>query len=235
MSPDEYLAAVRTFVLQQEATQKRFEILEQHLTPILNEDTPTTEFDHHYVYHQAWAARALRRIQPSLHHDFSSAIDFSVIASAWTPLVFCDYRPAELHLPGLGTKREDLMQLSFSTGSLESVSCMHVIEHIGLGRYGDTLDYDGDLKAIVELKRVVRPGGNLLVVLPLAASPRIHFNAHRIYSWNSVLDLFQDQCYLVESALIPDQTSLGMVYSPDDVLLNLQQYACGCFWFKKFS
>jgi hypothetical protein len=36
---------------------------------------------------------------------------------------------------------------------------MHVVEHIGLGRYGDPIDPDGDLKAISELKRVVQKRG----------------------------------------------------------------------------
>jgi hypothetical protein len=36
---------------------------------------------------------------------------------------------------------------------------MHVVEHIGLGRYGEPMDEQGDLKAIEELKRVLAPGG----------------------------------------------------------------------------
>lgn len=234
MSPDQFLASAQTFVQQQSATRARFSLLEKDLIPILNEDTATTAFDRHYVNHQAWAARALQRIRPALHHDFSSALDFSAICSAWVQFVFCDYRPAALHLPGLNTRREDLMRLSFPSDTLESVSCMHVLEHVGLGRYGDALDYDGDLKAIAELKRVLRPEGDLLIVLPVAAAPRIHFNAHRIYSWNLVMEMFQDQCYLVESALIPDQEALGLVYAPDEALLAMQHYACGCFWFRKF-
>ena len=58
---------------------------------------------------------------------------------------------------------------------------MHVVEHIGLGRYGDPVDYDGDLKAIAELQRVLAPGGNLFFVVPVG-QPRIMFNAHRVYS-----------------------------------------------------
>lgn len=212
----------------------RFSLLEKDLTPILDEDTASTAFDRHYVNHQAWAARALQRIKPSIHHDFSSALDFSAISSAWMQVVFCDYRPATLHLPGLNTRREDLTRLSFPPNTLESVSCMHVLEHVGLGRYGDQLDYDGDLKAIAELKRVLQPDGDLLIVLPISANPRIHFNAHRVYAWNQVMEMFLDKCHLVESAIIPDQDPFGLVYSPDNALLAIQHYACGCFWFKKF-
>jgi hypothetical protein len=110
---------------------------------------------------------------------------------------------------------------------------MHVLEHIGLGRYGDVLDYDGDLKAVAELTRVVRVGGDLLIVLPLGRTAQIQFNAHRIYTWTSVLGMFHDHFALVESALIPEQPNLGLVYSPDESLLNNQTLGCGCFWFKK--
>ncbi|NDC42314.1 MAG: DUF268 domain-containing protein, partial [Chitinophagia bacterium] len=56
--------------------------------------------------------------------------------------------------------------LPFESDSIPSLSCMHTIEHVGLGRYGDQLDPQGDLKAIAELKRVVQPGGDLLFVTP---------------------------------------------------------------------
>lgn len=155
------------------------------------------------------------------------------MASAWVPITFCDYRPAALQLDGVTTRAEDLMRLSYADNSLESVSCMHVIEHIGLGRYGDSLDYDGDLRAVAELTRVVRRNGHLLIVVPLGARARIQFNAHRIYTWQGVLDMFQSNFDLVESALIPEQADSGLVYSPSESLLAGQTYACGCFWFRK--
>ena len=52
---------------------------------------------------------------------------------------------------------------------------MHVIEHIGLGRYGDEMDPDGDLKAIDELKRVLSRKGDLLFVVPVG-KPKIMYN-----------------------------------------------------------
>jgi SAM-dependent methyltransferase len=233
LTPDAFTEALGRFRQQCDATQERFVLTNETIWPILNEDTGQTSFDRHYTYHPAWACRVLRRTNPPLHYDFSSTLNFVAMASAWVPITFCDYRPAPLQLEGLCTRREDLTHLSFPDNSLESVSCMHVLEHIGLGRYGDALDYDGDLKAVAELIRVVRGGGNLLIVLPLGRAARVQFNAHRIYTWEGVLEMFRDQFDLVESALIPEQANLGLVYSPDTALLNEQNYACGCFWFRK--
>ena len=81
----------------------------------------------------------------------------------------------------------DLTQLHFESESIESLSCLHTVEHIGLGRYGDPIDYDGDLKAIRELKRVVVKGGSILFVVPVG-KPKIIFNAHRIYSYEQIIN-----------------------------------------------
>ena len=79
------------------------------------------------------------------------------------------------------------------------VSCMHVVEHVGLGCHGDPLDANGEpQKAISELeKRVVRPGGVLYFVVPTGV-PGIFFNAHRVYAAQSVLGYFEDQFDLEE-------------------------------------
>ena len=109
---------------------------------------------------------------------------------------------------------------------------MHVIEHIGLGRYGDPLDPNGDLKAIAQLIRVLSIGGSLLFVVPIG-KPKIMFNAHRIYSYKQVLEYFSD-LKLEEFALIPDnQKDVGLLYNPSEEIVDSQNYGCGCFWFKK--
>ena len=109
---------------------------------------------------------------------------------------------------------------------------MHVIEHIGLGRYGDSIDPDGDIKAINELIRVLAPAGNLLIVVPIGIS-KIMFNAHRIYDHNEFIKLFVG-LNLKEFTLIPDKAvDGGLVLNPDKELMDKQTYGCGCFWFTK--
>jgi SAM-dependent methyltransferase len=233
MTPDQFTAASKKFRALEASTRKRFVLEEKNFLPILNEDTAATGFDRHYLYHPAWALRALKRIQPSLHYDFGSILSFVAAASAWFPVRFCEIRPAAIQLDGLSVGKEDLMRLSMPDNSIESLSCLHVVEHIGLGRYGDDLDYDGDLKAVKELKRVARPGGDILFAVPLGRTALIQYNAHRVFTWESVLEMFGDDVTLVESALIPEQTGLGLVYSPTKELLDLQNHACGCFWFRK--
>lgn len=204
------------------------------LYPCLGDNTPTTGFDRHYTFHTAWAARLLAQIRPAVHHDISSAIYFSTIVSAFIPVRFYDYRPSPMTLSNLTSEPADLLRLPFPSGSLASVSCMHVVEHIGLGRYGDPIDPEGPFKAIAELQRVVSPGGHLLFVVPLGAKARVQFNAHRIFTVPMVLAAFGDHFTLKQFTLIPDDPQDGdLVLSPPEVLLAKQFYACGCFWFEK--
>ena len=109
---------------------------------------------------------------------------------------------------------------------------MHTIEHIGLGRYGDVIDPQGDIKATRELARVLRLGGNLIFVTPVG-KPRIQFNAHRIYSYQNVLDLFPSLT-LKEFSMVPDDYKThGLIRNADSKIVADQEYACGCFWFTK--
>ena len=77
-----------------------------------------------------------------------------------------DIRPAELSLPGLTPREGSVLCLPYADNSLESLSCLHVVEHIGLGRYGDPIDPLGTMKALKELSRVVAKGGDLYFSLP---------------------------------------------------------------------
>ena len=213
-------------------TRARFRLSPQDIYPCLEDRQGETTFDRHYLYHTAWAMRCVREIAPRQHLDFSSSLYFASLLSAFIPVTFYDLRPPQLVLPNLQVEKANLQNLSLASESQESVSCMHVVEHIGLGRYGDTIDYDGDLKAVAELKRIVAVGGNLLFVVPLGHD-RIQFNAHRIYSYRHVMDLFSG-FELKEFALIPDDPHVGhlMVGASED-LSNQQHYGCGCFWWKK--
>jgi len=201
----------------------------------LRDATSTTAFDRHYVFHTAWAARVVAQIKPRQHVDVASSLYFVSSISAFVPTKFIDFRPANLGLSGLTSDAGTLMNLPFEGNSVESLSCMHVVEHVGLGRYGDPFDYDGDLKAIAELIRVLAVGGHLLFVVPIGGAPRIQFNAHRIYTFEQVIEMAVG-LELQEFALIPDDGSPeGLVRHAEPHQASLQRYGCGCFHFIKQS
>ena len=211
---------------------ERFSISEEDQLPCLKDKHLTTSFDKHYVYHTAWAARKLKDISAAELTDISSFTYFSTLVSAFIPVKFYDFRPAEITLNNFTCEHADITQLQFQDNSLKILSCMHVVEHIGLGRYGDPLDVDGDLKAIEELKRVVAVDGHLLFVVPIGGEAKIIFNAHRIYTYNQVISYFENFS-LIEFALIPDQTDEGIIVNATKEIADKQNYGCGCFWLQK--
>jgi hypothetical protein len=220
------------FAYKQKDTEKRFSIPLTSVMPVLFENTPFTRFDAHYVYHTAWAARKVKEIGATSHTDISSSLYFSSIVSAFSPVHFYDYRPAKLNLSGLTSSSANLTDLHFEDNSIESLSCMHTVEHVGLGRYGDPIQPEGDVKAAQELERVVVKNGSLLFVVPVGR-PQIQFNAHRIYSYQMVIEMFPG-LNLKEFSLIPDNAvEKGIIYNATKEQADKQIYGCGCFWFTK--
>ena len=220
------------WLFKKELKRSKFNNTKLHLYPRLLERTVETNFDGHYVYHTAWAARCLRDINPKVHVDISSSLYFCSIASAFIPVDFYDYRPARLKLSSLSSNFVDLLNLDFKDGSLESISCMHVIEHLGLGRYGDEVNVTSHLTAIAELKRVVKPGGSILFVVPVGRE-KIYFNAHRVFSVKTILNIFSD--YKLEKfSYLPDTyLDSGLIENPTEDFCAENEYGCGMFWFKK--
>src|SRR5262249_33464016 len=137
--------------------------------PQLLDRTRTTPFDPGYTYQDAWAARQIYRNRPGRHVDVGSRITFVAGIAAFVPVTFIDIRPPDLAIPGLESLPGNILGLPFDDRSLESVSCLHVAEHIGLGRYGDDLDPRGTVKAAAELQRILGPGGHLYFSLPVGA------------------------------------------------------------------
>jgi SAM-dependent methyltransferase len=207
----------------------RFDLSTRDLKLVLGEASAQTEFDRHYIFHTAWAARILSGTRPIRHVDVGSSLYFVTGVSAFVPVEFVDIRPARLRLEGLRASAGSLAALPFADGTVDSLSCMHVLEHVGLGRYGDPVDYDGDRIAAAELARVLAPGGRLLMVVPIGARARIQFNAHRIYEAGQLTAMFEG-LELETFTLIPDDAADGdLVTDPSPELLARQRYACGCF------
>jgi len=210
---------------------KRFVQKFREVLPIFKEDTVDMGFDHHYVYHTAWAAKVLRELDCKSHYDFSSSLMFCSIISAFMEVHHYDYRAPDISLDNLYVGTANLVNLPFESNSVESLSCMHVIEHIGLGRYGDTLDPEGDLKAAKELIRILRLGGYLLMVVPMGEESIIRFNAHRIYNYQTLVNMFQD-LDLVEFTFWNDKSDNFKRHS-DLSDIKDSEYGCGCFVFRK--
>jgi SAM-dependent methyltransferase len=74
----------------------------------------------------------------------------------------------------------DVLELNVPPASLDLVINCSAIEHVGLQRYGDGGNADGDLAAMQRMRGFLKPGGVMLLTIPVGQDATIA-PLHRIY------------------------------------------------------
>ncbi len=204
-------------------------VFNTNLFPVLDEKVSFTPFDAHYFYQQLWVFENVLKQKPTLHVDIGSTYEMSGYLSKIVKTKFIDYRPIKATLKNLVIERGDILNLDIKNDSVESLSCLHTAEHIGLGRYGDPIDPLGTKKACESLSRILTKKGFLYFSLPVGKE-RICFNAHRIHSPLTIIKYFKS-LKLINFSVIDDEGNFYENVIPDDYK-NLD-YGCGLFLFTK--
>ena len=187
----------------------------------------------HYFLQDIWAAQRVHARSPAEHVDVGSRVDgFVAHVASFLPVKYVDIRAIQTAVPNLVGVQGSVCALPFADQSLESLSCLHVIEHIGLGRYGDPLDPDGWAKGLKELQRVLKPGGELLIGTPCGRS-RVVFHAHRVFSPPQITGAMPE-LELVEFSLIESNTTTAWIENadPGTAARNIE-FGCGLFRFRR--
>lgn len=153
----------------------------------------------YYFYQDLHVARRIHQLNPNRHVDIGSRIDgFVANVATFREIEVFDIRPMDSPIPGVIFRQADLMNLDESLiGCTDSLSCLHAIEHFGLGRYGDPIDFDGFHKGLENMKKMLATGGRFHFSTPMGPQ-RIEFNAHRVFSARFLIDYFSKD-YSIES------------------------------------
>jgi SAM-dependent methyltransferase len=188
----------------------------KYLRPCLEDACGETTIEPIYFYQDAWAFEWIVRRHPARHVDVGSHHKYVALLSKVLPVTMVDLRPLSARLDSLTFKSGSILNLPFADGSVPSVSSLCVIEHIGLGRYGEELDPHGTEKAVRELKRIVQPGGELYVSAPLHRENRVYFNAHRVFAEPTLFAMFApfeilDRQYICGQSFGPARTEESAV------------------------
>jgi SAM-dependent methyltransferase len=138
-------------------------VILDNLYPCFYDNTRNTYIEPTYFFQDTWAAKKIFNLKPLHHYDVGSSVKTMGIISQFVPVTIVDIRPLPVKLPGLTVIEGSITELPFENNSIMSLSSLCVVEHIGLGRYGDALDPFGSEKAIAELKRVLKWEGILLL------------------------------------------------------------------------
>ena len=185
----------------------------------------------HYFYQDMWAARKIFRVRPSRHVDIGSRIDgFIAHLLTFMEVEVIDIRPLTSQVDGLSFVQSDATHLkNIPDDSIESLSCLHAIEHFGLGRYTDPVDPSACYAAMSSMARVLKPGGRLYLGTPVGI-PRLEFNSQRVFSPVSIVSHF-NSLKLLSFACINDDGNF--VAKSEPVELEKAKYSCGLFEFTK--
>jgi len=172
-------------------TNNVFKLSLKYLYPCLNDWTEHTPVEPTYFFQDTWAAGKIFNKRPPHHYDVGSSIMTIGIISQYVPTTMVDIRPIDVELENLYFQKGSILALPIADQSIDSLSSLCVVEHIGLGRYGDSIDSWGSERAATELKRILKAGGDLYFSVPVDEECRVYFNAHRAFTRDYVLELFR--------------------------------------------
>jgi hypothetical protein len=194
----------------------------------------------HYFHQDLLVASRIFANKPDVHLDVGSRIDgFVAHVASFREIQVVDIRPLVSRIPNVVFRQADFMSPlpADLLACCDSLSCLHAIEHFGLGRYGDPVRYDGYIRGLDNLYRTLKPSGKLYLSAPIGPQ-RIEFNAHRIFSVAHLMECCAGRFRIDRFSFVDDE---GLLH--DDVPLEEERvrdsfgctHGCGIFEMTKLD
>lgn len=143
-----------------------------------------------YFWQDLLVARWIFEDKPERHVDVGSRVDgFVAHVASFREIEVFDVRPIRAHVDGITFRQIDMMQpaaTSLIEGYCDSLSCLHAIEHFGLGRYGDPIQPAGHEQGIANMSCLLKPGGLFYLSAPIGME-RVEFNANRVFDPQTII------------------------------------------------
>ncbi|WP_417336312.1 DUF268 domain-containing protein [Halobacteriovorax marinus] len=181
----------------------------------------------HYFHQDLVVARKVYESSPLDHLDVGSRIDgFVAHLAVFRKVIVVDIRDLDSKVKNIEFIQADMINMKRQMEEkYVSISCLHALEHFGLGRYGDPIDSCGHLKGFDNMFRALKVGGTLYLSVPIGEQ-RLEFNAHRVFSLRYLLDMFEGKFELVDFSYVDDSGDLveSVVITEEMVSSN-----CGCW------
>lgn len=148
-----------------------------------------------YFWQDLLVARWIFDAKPQRHVDIGSRVDgFVAHVASFRDIEVFDVRPISTQIPGVVFKQADLMHRdslpNSGDGYCDSLSCLHALEHFGLGRYGDPIDPIGHERGIANMALLLKPSGTFYLSTPIGRE-RVEFNANRVFDPSNIIRLVE--------------------------------------------
>lgn len=192
-----------------------------------------------YFFQDLMVARWIYERRPVSHIDVGSRVDgFVAHVAVFMKILILDLRDVDSTDPNIEFQKRDIMVDDPKWwDSTESLSCLHALEHFGLGRYGDSIDFEGHVVGFRNMAKMLKLGGVFYFSVPIGAKQRIEFDAHRVFSLPYLLSLIRDNGLMVADFHYVDDKGLlhtsVPVHSDDASLTFNLRNGCGIFELKR--
>jgi hypothetical protein len=193
-----------------------------------------------YFWQDLLVAQAIHLAKPVKHVDIGSRVDgFVAHVASFREIEVFDVRPITTAVPGVVFRQADLMNpaslLNTAGGYCDSLSCLHAIEHFGLGRYGDPVNPQGYQDGIANMAQLLQPGGTFFLSTPIGQE-RVEFNANWVFDPRNIV-----RCAEAAGMLLQKLTIITPANGPQESAINdnaladlaLPRYQLGLFIFTK--
>jgi hypothetical protein len=189
----------------------------------------------HYFHQDLLVATFINRANPTRHIDVGSRMDgFVAHVASFREIEVIDVRPLKLDThPQIKFRQVNLINMDPTLlNYCDSLSCLHAIEHFGLGRYGDPIDPTGHIKGIKNFHKILKASGTLYISFPIGESA-VLFNAHRVFSPCEILGWVKDLFKLKRFDYVDD---IGNLHCDVDIKHTPKlTYGCGIYTFEKIN
>ena len=182
----------------------------------------------YFHFQDLWAFKTLSKNSIVELVDIGSNLSFITFASSVSKIKCIDIRPHKIILENVDFAIGNITNLPFENESINNISSLSVIEHIGLGRYGDEIDLFGMEKSAMEFTRVLKKNGNLIISFPFGKKNIIEFNAHRICNFEYINQLFKNYNIKNETFIFKNRYN-----SRDEFKQSGEPDCIACFHFVK--
>ena len=182
-------------------------------------------------------ARTIFEAKPNKHVDVGSLVGgFVAHVASFREIEVFDVRPISTQIPGVIFKLADLMQpVAGMADYCDSLSCLHALEHFGLGRYGDPIDPRGFERGFVNMAALLKKDGIFYLSVPIGID-RVEFNAHRVFDPRSIVMLATQHSLRLSALTVIQLGGRIETIALDEAQLSSlasQRYALGIFEFQK--
>ena len=239
----DYLSLRKTISLRDRQVGKSSTFRFGKLYPVFGDSRSESGIARGVYFHQdLFFARLIFADSPSLHLDVGSRIDGFIahLLSFNQSVMVCDIRPLSSSVSGLSFLQLDMTDpvgMTHLSSQYNSISCLHALEHFGLGRYGDKLDPLGHYKALRNISSLLSDDGVLYLSLPVGRQSRIEFNGQRVLSLTECISMFNESgLQITMFAFVDDEGDFHLVDAPgfiDCENCHGMSTGCGLFVLKK--